>query len=271
MPTRNPNRTRNAVIAIVAVLLLAMGAFKPVSAPLKRLVANAAAPAYAAGAGISRAAARLFDSSEKDKAALESQIDQLRIENAKLRELAVENGALKTAIGYSEKSGLKPLTARVISESDEDVFHGLVIDRGADDGVKPDQPVVVGEGIVIGKIFETKAGTASVLLLSDSRSRLAVTVQSSSGTAGVLEGDRGLSMTINLIPQTVTLSPGDTVVTSGIEAGIRRGLAVGVIDKVVQHTQDPFQSATVLPFDSAAHPPFVQVLTGDVGADGEKK
>ncbi len=264
MSTRNSNRPRNAVIALVAVLLLAMGALKPLSAPLKHLATTVAAPVYATGANLSRAVKRLFDNSEKDKTALTQEIDALRMENAKLRELAVENGALKTAIGYRDKSGIKPLTARVVSETNQDVFHGLVIDRGTDDGVKADQPVIVGDGIVIGKIFEAKAGTSSVLLLSDSRSRLAVTVQSADGTAGVLEGDRGLSMSINLIPQTVTLTPGDTVVTSGIEPGIRRGLAVGIIDKVVQHTQDPFQSATVLPFDSASHPLFAQVLTNDV-------
>lgn len=264
MPSRNPNRLRNAIIAIVVVLLVAMGAFKPISGPVTRAVMAAAAPAFAAGANVSRAFERLFRDTEKDTASLTKQLEDLRIENAKLREYAVENDALKQALGYRESSGLKPLTARVVSETDDDVFHGLVIDRGSEDGVRPDQPVIVGDGIVVGKIFETRAHSASVLLLADSRSRLAVTVQRADGTAGVLEGDRGLSMTIDLIPQTVTLSPGDTVVTSGIEPGIRRGLVVGVIDTVTQHTQDPFQSATVVPFDSASHPPFVQVLTDDI-------
>ena len=80
------------------------------------------------------------------------------------------------------------------------------------------------------------------------------------GTIGVLEGDRGLSMAITLIPQSEKLAPGDAVITSGIEPGIRRGLAVGTIEKVNRATQDPFQSADVIPFRSLSHPVFVQVL-----------
>lgn len=263
MPKRSKSGIRiAAIVAVPLVLLAATGALKPVTDPVIALVLSAAAPAHAAGAGLNAAIARFFSDDRRDAETLAASLEALRIENAKLRELAIENEALKGALAFREREAGASLVARVVSETDEDVFHGLVIDRGSDDGVRPGQAVIVGDGIILGKVFETRSRTSSVLLLSDTKSRLAVAVHNASDTVGVLEGDRGLSMAIDLIPQTETLSPGDIIVTSGIEPGVRRGLVVGTIEKVSKRTQDPFQSATVVPFSSAAHPPFVQVLIG---------
>jgi rod shape-determining protein MreC len=188
--------------------------------------------------------------------------EKLLIENARLKALLAENEALKSALAYREREDAEPaLLARVISATDSDVLHGLVIDRGEEDGVLPGQPVMVGDGLVVGKVFETRPHGATVMMLSDSHSRLAVTVQTDSETIGVLEGDRGLATRITLIPQTEFISIGDTVITSGLEEGIRRGLVVGVVDKVTKDNQAPFQEASVRQMRETLRPTFVQVIT----------
>lgn len=264
-PSRRSSRAGRivAIIGIPMALLAFGGVLRPLTEPLGALLRRIAAPAYAAGAGISRSFAAAFDPDRPAKETLQEAVETLRTENAKLRGLAVENEALKAALDFRERENDPALLARVLSETDVDVFHGLVIDRGTEDGVRPGQAVVAGDGLIVGKVFEARRRTASVLLLSDSKSRLAVTVQNATDTIGVLDGDRGLSMAIDLIPQTETLSPGDIVVTSGIEPGIRRGLIVGTVEKVMKRTQDPFQSATVAPFAAAARPPLVHVLTAE--------
>ncbi len=261
MPSRSASR-RNALLAAVAAVVLvlaASGALKTLTAPLTSLTLTAAAPGYAAGSAVTRAMNELF-SDATDPAADAAVIDALRAENAKLRALAAENEALKAALGFSERYKDEGILARVVAETDADALKGVIIDRGADDGIAPGQPVVAGDGVLVGKVFETRARSATVILLSDSKSRVAVAIQNATDTIGVLEGDRGLSMGITLIPQTEKLSPGDVVVTSGIEPGIRRGLVVGVIEKVNKSTQDPFQSASVAPLRASAHPIFVQAL-----------
>ncbi|MBU1916309.1 hypothetical protein KKC47_04265, partial [Patescibacteria group bacterium] len=101
-----------------------------------------------------------------------------------------------------------------------------------------------------------------VLLLLDSASKLAVSIQGGTDTTmGLLEGDRGLSMTISLIPQDERISAGDVVITAGIEPGIKRGLIIGIIEQIHKDSQKPFQTALVEPFGQAEHPVFVQVLT----------
>jgi len=191
------------------------------------------------------------------------EIETLKLENSRLRTLVSENAALKTALDFRDRESGRLVMARVLSQSVDPTFSGLIIDGGNDIGLSPGQPVLVGDGIIIGKIQDVWRQSASVLLFSDSLSRLAVTVQGGSGTSGVLGVDRGMSLTISLIPQAERIAPGDMVVTSGLEPGIRAGLIVGIVERVQGNGQEPFQTAVVRPFESAARPVLVQVMVSD--------
>ena len=251
---------RTLTIGILALAgFFAMGAagwLRPITAPLTVAIAAVGAPLYGAGSAFDRMRIAAVTGALPDDA-----LDALMTENAKLKTLAAENAALKDALGYTDRFTEKPILARVVSPTSDDAFHGIVIDKGADDGVHEGQPVVTGNGILVGKIASVRPKSAAVLLLSDSRSRVAVSVQNASGTVGVLEGDRGLAMTISLVPLSESLAPGDSVVTSGLEPGIRRGIMIGTVVSVTRNAQDPFQTAAVAPVRSAFNPPFVQVLT----------
>ena len=265
------SRKTNLRIVIIAAATLAFlgitasGLLRPVTDAITGGLLKVAGPVYAAGVQARKAvsgASAASGGAVADEGLLMA-MEELKIENAKLRALVAENESLKAALRFSERYRDAAVVARVVSESNDDALRALVIDRGSDDGLSEGQPVVVGDGILIGKLHDVHRRTSTVLLLSDSKSRLAVAIQNADDTIGVLEGDRGLSMWIGLIPQNAVLSPGDIVVTSGVEPGIRRGLAVGAIAKVSKNTQDPFQSADVQPFFSAIHPIFVQVLVPD--------
>jgi rod shape-determining protein MreC len=192
-----------------------------------------------------------------------TQLEQFKLENSKLRTLAAENAALKSALNFKEKELGQTILARVIAESSDITNRGLIIDRGAEDGLKSGQPAIVDDGIIIGKIKSVRKNSAVVLLLTDSTSRLAVAIQGGGDILGLLEGDRGLSMGISLIPQNEQVSLGDMVITSGIEAEIRRGLIIGTIERVEKDEQKPFQTATVTPFERARFPIFVQIPIND--------
>ncbi len=265
------NQARPRKTVLIALLVLAAlffhisGWLDPVYKPLAGLLLRVSGPFYSAGRGLSRLAGGDGAGNAEDPAALRSTIEELRADNAKLLSLASENEALRAALSFKELGRDVTVPARVVYETVDDEARLLVLDKGAADGLKPGQPVVAANGAVAGKVFEVRSRTATVMPLSDSRSRLAVAVLNSPETLGVLEGDRGLSMAVTLIPQNEIVSPGDTVVTSGLEPGIRRGLIVGTVDRVNKSTQDPFQSAGVTGFSSATHPLLVQVLVGDAG------
>lgn len=248
-----------AAALVLATVLAFSGAFGWMVGPLGR-------PLGAAAALLRQGVASLVEwqnSGEKAPwAGRDAAFEALLSENAKLKALVAENEALKAALGYVPPAGNAAVTASVVSETDSDVLHGLVIDRGFSDGISVGQPVVVGNGLLIGKIFETRRHSSTVMLLTDSHSRLAVSIQNGQDTLGVLEGDRGLAMSVKLVPQTEALSEGDTIITSGLEKFVPRGLIVGAVSKVERGDRDPFQSAVVEPFGRAGHPTFVQVLSG---------
>lgn len=248
--------------ALSAALLVYYNAgwLHPITDAATGVLLAVAGPVHAASVHVRQAVAQASGAAGPDDG-LRKALDDLKIENAKLRTLVAENESLKAALRYQERYKDATVVARVVSESNDDSLRALVIDQGTQDGLAPGQPVIVGDGLLIGKIFEVRRLTATVLLLSDSRSRLAVALQNGDDTIGVLQGERGLSMSIGLIPQSANVAPGDVVVTSGAEAGIRRGLVIGEVAAVAKNTQDPFQSADVQPFFNSTHPIFVQILT----------
>ncbi|MEA3249451.1 MAG: rod shape-determining protein MreC [Patescibacteria group bacterium] len=254
-----------AVVAAVLVVLHLVGVVPVVSGVVSSALMKVAAPAYGAGVALDDALTGEAADNCACAADVVTELDRIMAENAKLRSVVLENEELKAALSFRERGDDRAVLSRVVSESSDETFRGLVIDRGRDDGIAKGHPVIAGDGIMIGKISSVGRERATVSLLTDSQSRLAVSIQNGTGTLGVLEGDRGLSMSIFLIPQHENLAVGDAVITSGIEPGVRRGLAVGIIDKINIDTQDPFQSATVTPFAFSEHPVFVQVVIAEDG------
>lgn len=256
-------RTYGGIIVVILAIaaLQALGWLSPILSPFTTIVHRVSGKTYTAGVKVRETMEGVISDEMADIDALQSTINELRIKNANLQEYADENENLLDALGYIESLEDAVVTAQVISAVHDDVHNTLILDKGSDDGIKISQAVFVNDGIMVGKVTDVNKRTSSVLLLSDSKSAVAVSVQNSDRTLGVLEGDRGLSMVIKLIPQTESLTPGDIVITSGIEPGIRRGLVIGTIDKVARETQNPFQSATVTPLFGSAYPTFVHILT----------
>lgn len=259
MKVLNPQQTAVAIAGLVVLLIFLhlVGVFSALTKVVTSLLFRTAEP-------IHQLSANLVQNDEvkrKCTADTITQFEQLLLENSKLRTLTAENAALKGALNFQEKETSRIVLARVVAESPNATNRGLIIDRGAADGLKPGQPVVVNDGIIIGKIKSVKSNSAIVLLLLDSASKLAVSIQGGTDTTlGLLEGDRGLSMTISLIPQDERISAGDVVITAGIEPGIKRGLVIGTVEQIHKDSQKPFQTALVEPFGQAEHPVFVQVL-----------
>jgi rod shape-determining protein MreC len=109
--------------------------------------------------------------------------------------------------------------------------------------------VATGEGIVVGKVSSVRTETATVELLTDSRSKFAAALLPEEGDPipGVTEGGYGTGMVLRLIPEYARVQVGDLVFTSGLEAGVPRGLIIGRVESVRQEPHEPFQTATLSP------------------------
>jgi rod shape-determining protein MreC len=183
-------------------------------------------------------------------------------ENAQLRKLVSLSGGPALA-----ESAYEPVTGRVIARSPT-VWHSAVtIDVGSDDGVRVDDPVISGEGLV-GLIASAQGGSAQVTLISDHASAVSAKVLPG-GVQGVIRPDVGdpEDLILDFIDSTKDVHGGQAVVTSGWRAqGLASlfppGLPVGEVTSASIVEQEASQQVHLRPYADLANLDLVQVLTG---------
>ncbi len=196
-----------------------------------------------------------FYSANKNQSDLNAQIDRLDKEiasltvlNSQCRETAEENEKLRAALAFSAAAKFRTVVADVIAkEAVAEDSRGLIIDRGTNDGLRPGLGVISEEGVIVGKIVEAKAATAKICLTTNPDCQLAATLQNQDKTQGITDGDLGLTIKMNYIPQLEHIAPGDPVVTSGLGGDIPRGLVIGKVSKVYNTSNEVWQEATIEP------------------------
>ena len=146
---------------------------------------------------------------------------QLEQENARLLDL--NNVRLDPRLTY--------ITGVVMADSGSPFRQSVLLNVGARDGVIDGWAAMDGIGLV-GRISGTGDGTARVLLLTDTSSRVPVTIQPS-GQQAMLSGDNSAVPPIEFLEHADQVRPGDRVVSSGDGGVFPAGLLIG------QVAQDP--------------------------------
>lgn len=141
----------------------------------------------------------------------------------------------------------KGTIARVIGRSSDPTYHLYLVNRGTRQGIQPGAAVMVGRGFFIGKVLESDAETAKILLVTDSHATTAGLVENTLHTEGIVTGELGLSIKIDLLNKKDSVEVGQTIVTSGIDEGTPPGLIIGRVAHVDNLPGALFQSATVTP------------------------
>jgi len=180
-----------------------------------------------------------------ENARLRARVEELTMAVAALREQAAAADRLERLLGLRRELSDRAVAARVIGRDAGRWFATVVVDRGSQDGVRRNAPVVTPDGAV-GRVIEVTPRAARVLLLSDSRSAVGVLVQASRDAA-VVEGRGGRLLHLKYLSRAARAQPGDVVVTSGLGGVFPRGLVVGRIAKVVREEGALLQEAEVEP------------------------
>jgi len=171
-----------------------------------------------------------------------------------------ENEQLKQQLNFLQKTDYEYKSAQVIGLNVEPVGNTMLINLGKNQGVEVGQPVIAGEGYLIGKVVRVEDNQSVLRLIYDNQSAVAATVLNTEGSMGVVEGGFGLSVRMNLIPQNESISVGDSVITSGLEDKIPRGLIVGTIQATEKESYKPFQRAILLPYHQIGNVHIVSVI-----------
>lgn len=179
---------------------------------------------------------------------LKGQVNQLVVENARLKALEEENAELRKHLNFLAREKKRSVMASIISRGEPDgADQTIVLDRGSKDGLETGLPVVNGDGLIIGKIIGTKDHLSQACLVSGSRCRLASSLSNKDKTMGIAQGEFGLTIRMDFIPQTEEVGIGDLAITSGLEKNIPKGLVIGQVRAVNKESKDLWQSASIEP------------------------
>jgi rod shape-determining protein MreC len=196
---------------------------------------------------------------------LQKQVDQLRLQRAELAEDALEAQRLRTLLAFREHFVASTAVAQVIGTSGSDQSRLLTLDKGSNDGIKPDMAVITPDGIV-GKIRDVFGSTSQLLLIDDATSGAGV-ILASTRIHAILRGSAQGRLQINNLMPDARIKVGETVLTSGGDGVFPRGLPVGTVETVgLDPEHQPYALITLKPATNLNQLDEVLVVTGTTAA-----
>jgi len=175
---------------------------------------------------------------------LRSEIERMKLEQARLSEDAKMARRIQTLLAFKEQYIESTVAAQVIGTSGSEQSRVLYIDKGSDDGIKPDMAVITPTGIV-GKIVQVSPGSAQVLPINDQLSGVGAALKDSR-LQGILKGGPSGTTTLQYIMSDEPVKPGEQVITSGGDRIFPKGLPVGTV-AAVEPGKDLFLNIRVIP------------------------
>lgn len=238
----------------VAAISLGLVFFNPAGIinPAKTIFLKAAYPFQKTFYLISKTVSGTFEflgsisNLKKENERLLRENDSLAAEIASLRGAKKENELLKEQLKLTSQSQFDLESAFVIGRNPERLGNWIIIDKGSSSGISPGMPVIVSDGILVGKIEEVYSRSSKVNLLTDSTSAVNA-VDLDTGAKGIIKGEYGLGIVMDMVSQTDVLNEGDMVITSGLGSNLPKGLLVGKIQEVRATGDKLFQQALVSP------------------------
>lgn len=160
--------------------------------------------------------------------------------------LTNENAELKKQLNYIQKQKVKTVLSEVVGREIAGIEKTIIINVGSNQGVKVGQPVITGEGILVGKVTRTEKTSALVRLITDTASKIEAGVTNVDKTIGIIEGGYGISLRMKFVPRSEVVKVDDQIITSGYEPLIPRGLLLGKVAEVENQANQGFQTISVL-------------------------
>lgn len=176
---------------------------------------------------------------------LREQNEQLRAMLAQAEEYRQEALRLEELLQLTDNYKVDGVGARIIGKSTQAWSQTLVIDKGAADGLKTGLTVMGTTG-VIGQIVGVSEHSATVRLVTDPQSGVAVLLQSSRAQ-GIVRGSLEGLLYFEHGDSDAIVEVGDVVLTSGLGGSYTPGLILGTVVKVESVQGDSSRTAVVSP------------------------
>lgn len=200
---------------------------------------------------------------------LREEVQKLRVDfadaNERLR-ASTQLQAIDELMSTRGLSDMGPVNAKAVIASPTIWYSTVNINRGSDDGVSVNDPVINADGLV-GRVVKTVGDAAQVLLITDSDS--GVTARTEGGVKGQVQtGTPGNpnDLLMQRIPRGDVPKVGDMVMTAGIESTkfasfFPARIPIGEVSEVDPNELDTSQQVHLKPYADLRDLDVVTVLT----------
>ena len=127
----------------------------------------------------------------------------------------------------------------------------ILINKGKNDGIRKDFPVILADKILVGKVAEVYDSFSRVVLISNKDSMIDVEIQDA-GLFALAKGEGNLKIALDLFPKDKELNDGALAYTGALGGIYPSGLVLGQIRNIKKIDNEAFIRADIEPaFDLA--------------------
>lgn len=285
--------TAFAILSVVSLVLFTVYVKESQAGPLHTVqlgaseVLRPARSVVGVAAGPFNAVGNWFGGSlgaAKKESDLEKEVIKYREEAADAARLKQENQRLLEMLNGQRLAYKYAPLARVVAPIGGQLTNRVIINIGSKDGVKPEQPVVVGDNTLVGRTTgRVTENTAEVMLITDQSFAAGVKivpptsfnpktggVQAAGGDVsygeGLLKTNWEGYLGVDFVDLNARVERGDYVITSG-KVGERQllfppGLLIGKVESVSSQDIDQYKKIVVSPAVRSNELEEVRVIVG---------
>jgi len=237
----NPNRYSTALARLIfggmVILLVGLFLLWRIDSPrvervrieiIDRVIPNFAWATYPLSGAVNiirsaRSYSRIYQQNQE----LRRELQQMKAWKEAALQQEQENARLQDLNNVRLDPKFIKTTGIVLADSGSPFRQTVLLNIGKRDGIIDGWAVMDGIGLV-GRIAGVGERTSRVILLNDTASRVAVTIESNGQTA-LLVGDNTINPSIEFLEDPKTVQPGDRVMTSGDGGVFPPGILVGQV------------------------------------------
>lgn len=268
---RIPSKYILLILIIICGILLGVEKFSGGRGPLRLLGSYTVIPMQNGISSIGRWMGDLtdnfktLDELKKENDTLQSRLDEMTIDNTRLRQEQYELERLQELYKLDQNyADYEKVGAHVIANNGTNWFNSFTIDKGSNDGIKEDMNVLAGSGLA-GIVTEVGPTYAQVRAVIDDESNISGMVLSTSDLC-MVRGDLKLMsdgrIRFEKLPNNDNkIDVGEQVVTSHISSKFLQGIFIGYISEIEVDSNNLTRSGYITPAVNFSNLQEVLVIT----------
>lgn len=194
---------------------------------------------------------------QNENAVLRESRRQASVQFARIHSLQTENEELRRLMALRQTLGFVPVAAEILSTPRDPFSQRVILDKGANAGIEPGQPVVDETGLA-GQVTRVYALNSEVTLVTDRGQAVPAQIQRTGQRVLVFGG--GADMEVRYLPTHTDIQQGDILVTSGIDRVYPAGLAVAKVSRVLRPADSAYARVRCLPIAGVEKSRMLMVL-----------